>query len=64
MEMYHINGGGPGYFSAGVLIPNNGDLQPNSLVEIQEIAISSIPIREEIEFSIYNTAENVLLEGK
>jgi hypothetical protein len=33
MEIFHINGAGPGYFSAGVVIPNDV-LQPNSLVEI------------------------------
>jgi hypothetical protein len=63
MEIFHINGGGPGYFSAGVVVPNDV-LQPNSLVEIQEINISSVPIREVIEYSIYNTADNILLDGK
>jgi hypothetical protein len=33
-EIYHINGGGPGYFGAGVIIPNDGAVQPNSFVEI------------------------------
>lgn len=60
--MYHINGGGPGYFGAGVIIPNDV-VQPNSFVEIQEVKISSTPVREKIEYSVYNTEENILLEG-
>lgn len=34
MEMYQINGGGPGYFGAGVIIPNSDGVKPNSFVEI------------------------------
>jgi hypothetical protein len=35
-----------GYFSAGVQVPDDGQLRPNSLVEVQEIKVSSVPIRE------------------
>lgn len=65
MEMYMINGGRQGYFSAGVEIPKNSDSNKyvDKITEIQKIEITSTPIREILEYKVYNTKQNSLLGG-
>lgn len=63
IEVYHLNGGGPGYLTLSMEVAST-DRKSNSLNSIYSIATSYTPVKEIIEFTLYNSVGNTLLSGK
>jgi hypothetical protein len=62
IQFFHINGGGPGYFTVAVEVPSD-TLRPDSRTEVQKLTLAYTPINEQIDVKVYNTAANTLLTG-
>lgn len=63
IEAYHLNGGSGGYLTLSMEIESS-TRKSNSLNSVYEIATSYTPVKEVIEFSLYNSNGNTLLAGK
>lgn len=62
MEIFHTNGGGPGYLTASLEV-ESATPKSNSIGALYTVASSYTPQKEVIALTIYNSAGNTPLSG-